>query len=148
METSKNGEIYLIADEQLLYLTLQDIDNQYSNSERIPKEDSLIADYLYGENEHKKDWYFQKICTYKKYLRICEYSITQGKDVEIDMVKLLKEEMKLACCNESDIDETVSYLKKLYLDTKSEDFVRRARDMVDLKIADSKKNIFQSKKNN
>lgn len=146
METSRNGELYLIDDETLLNLTLQDIDNQYSNLERIPEEDLLVASYLYGDNNDKKVDYFQKLCTYKKYSRICEYSITQGKNLELDIVKLLEEEMKLACCEETEINRTINFLKKLYLETKEEDFVRKARYIVDTKIAESKKAIAQGNK--
>ena len=145
METSKNGELYLIDNEKMLYLTLQDIDNKFNDPNRIPEEDSIIVKKLYGDDEYKKTWYFQKLCTYKKYIRICEYSITQGNDLRLDMIKLLEEEMRLACCDESDIVRTTSNLKKLSFETQGEEFVKKARDIVDSQIMDSKRVIIQNR---
>ena len=100
---------------------------------------------IYGDDEYKKKWYFQKLCTYKKYIRICEYSITQGNDLRLDMIKLLEEEMRLACCDESDIVRTTSNLKKLSFETQGEEFVKKARDIVDSQIMDSKRVIIQNR---
>ena len=56
METSKNGELYLIDNEKMLYLTLQDIDNKFNDPNRIPEEDSIIAKKLYKKYKHDKIW--------------------------------------------------------------------------------------------
>ena len=60
METSKNGELYLIDNEKMLYLTLQDIDNKFNDPNRIPEEDSIIAKKLYGDDEYKKKVVFSE----------------------------------------------------------------------------------------
>ena len=141
MEIVKDGDVHLIDDEQQLYSTIQSIDDVYSSIESTPVEDTLMANLIYGDNENEKKKYLQKVCTYKKYTKICEYSIAQGDSIELDTIKVLEESMKLACCSEEEINNADLFLKGLYLQKKGKDFVREAYKIVEPMIARNRKDI-------